>query len=351
MPKDTLVSFIPMESLSNDGGIIEKADKSIAEVIRGGYTYFAEGDILIAKITPCMENGKCAIASGLTNGIGFGSSEFHVFRTNEEVLTKYLFLYLNRPSVRKIAASNMTGASGHRRVPISFYENLSVPLPPLVVQEEVVAECEKVDDEYNTSRMIIEEYRTKITEVFNSLKGVDGAKLENLLVEVKGVKTKIAEDQIMESGMVPVITQESDRLIAGYTDCKEAISDLPIIVFGDHTCAFKYVDFPFVRGADGTQLLKTDEDVIMSRFLCGYLQTLEIEHAGKYERHFKYLKQMRIPVPPLSEQKQIVAEVSSYEAEITKAQAVMDSASARKQAILQKHGIILSSPDVSSSNP
>ncbi len=147
----------------------------------------------------------------------------------------------------------------------------------------------------------------------------------------------------MESGTIPVITQESDRLIAGYTDSKEAISDLPVIVFGDHTCVFKYVDFPFVRGADGTQLLKTDESVILSRFLCGYLQTLEIENAGKYERHFKYLKQMKIPIPPLAEQKMIVAEVSSYEAEIAKAQAVMDSVSARKQAILRKYGIILDS--------
>ena len=148
-----------------------------------------------------------------------------------------------------------------------------------------------------------------------------------------------------------MVTQESDRLISGYTDSKEAILDLPIIVFGDHTCVFKYVDFPFVRGADGTQLLKTDESVIMSRFLCGYLQTLEIENAGKYERHFKYLKQMKIPVPPLPEQKKIVTEISSYEAEIAKAQAVMDSAPSRKQAILSKYGIILDSINEPSPNP
>lgn len=145
----------------------------------------------------------------------------------------------------------------------------------------------------------------------------------------------------MKSGEIPVITQESDRMVAGYTSGQEAITDLPLIVFGDHTCAFKYVDFPFVRGADGTQLLKTDESKVLMRYLCGYLQTRELVNAGKYERHFKYLKQMKIPVPPLEEQKRIVEELSGYESEIAKAQAIMASAPARKQEILRKYGVIV----------
>lgn len=153
--------------------------------------------------------------------------------------------------------------------------------------------------------------------------------------------TKIPENQILEKGSVPVVTQESDRLIAGFSNSTAVITDLPIIVFGDHTCAFKYVDFPFVRGADGTQLIKTDENVVLMRFLCGYLQTQEIENSGRYERHFKYLKQMNIPVPPLAEQKKIVAKVEGYEAEIAKARAVMVAASAKKQAILKSYGIVL----------
>lgn len=165
-------------------------------------------------------------------------------------------------------------------------------------------------------------------------------KLFDLLVPIGSGKAKIQEDQILEKGTFPVITQESDRLIAGYTDVPDAITDLPLIVFGDHTCVFKYVDFPFVRGADGVQLLKADESKILMRYLCGYLQTQSIENMGKYERHFKYLKQMLIPVPPLSEQKKIVAEVVKYESEIAKAKEVMDSAPVRKQAILRKYGVI-----------
>ena len=73
-----MVSFIEMASVSDEGYISEKVDRPLGEVLKGSYTYFSEGDIIIAKITPCMENGKCAIARNLTNHIGFGSSEFHV---------------------------------------------------------------------------------------------------------------------------------------------------------------------------------------------------------------------------------------------------------------------------------
>ena len=168
-----MISFVPMEAVSDEGFIADKRDRKLSEVRKGGYTYFAEGDIIIAKITPCMENGKCALATGLTNKIAFGSSEFHVFRADEtRILSAFMFIYLNQPFVRKAAESNMTGASGHRRVPISFYEHLNIPCPPLAIQKKVVAECGKVDEEYNTSRMTVEEYRAKIADVFARLKVV-----------------------------------------------------------------------------------------------------------------------------------------------------------------------------------
>lgn len=140
--KDTLVSFVEMAAVSNDGYIESKLDKPLSEMKKGSYTYFAEEDIIIAKITPCMENGKCAIATGLTNKIGFGSSEFHVLRCSDQILNKYLFGYLNREPIRQMAVKRMTGASGHRRVPISFYKNLEIPVPSLSEQQRVVEEVE-----------------------------------------------------------------------------------------------------------------------------------------------------------------------------------------------------------------
>ncbi len=143
--KDMLISFIEMANISNEGYILNRIDRKLSDVRNGSYTYFVENDIILAKITPCMENGKCAVASGLTNNVGMGSSEFHVFRCCDKINNKYLFTYLNRDIIRKEAEQNMTGASGHRRVPITFYENLDIPLPSIEKQQKIVSEIEKYE--------------------------------------------------------------------------------------------------------------------------------------------------------------------------------------------------------------
>lgn len=130
------VTFLSMQNLGN--GFVNERDKGAIKYFKGGYTYFAENDILIAKITPCMEHGKCAIATNLTNKIGFGSTEFNVFRVKDSrFLQEFIFCYLNRDNIRKIAADNMVGTSGRQRVPTAFYENLPIPLFPKPFQLEI----------------------------------------------------------------------------------------------------------------------------------------------------------------------------------------------------------------------
>lgn len=125
-----------MQNLGN--GFINEREKGTIKNFKSGYTYFAENDILIAKITPCMEHGKCAIATNLTNKIGFGSTEFNVFRVKDSrFLQEFIFCYLNRENIRKIAADNMVGTSGRQRVPTAFYENLPIPLFPKPFQLEI----------------------------------------------------------------------------------------------------------------------------------------------------------------------------------------------------------------------
>ncbi len=147
VPNDMLVSFVEMAAVSNDGHIVGAVDRPMIEVRKGGYSYFEENDIIIAKITPCMENGKCAFATGLTNGIGMGSSEFHVFRCGTEILPQYLFGYLNRQVIRQEAEKVMTGSSGHRRVPIGFYKQLLIPLPTLSEQQQIVTFIQEAEDQ------------------------------------------------------------------------------------------------------------------------------------------------------------------------------------------------------------
>lgn len=140
-----IVSFVPMPAVTEHGEIDATAIKEYDEV-KTGFTYFAENDVLFAKITPCMENGKGAVAKGLHNGIGFGSTEFHVLRPISGKTDPYWIYTLTAFSqFRMDAASNMTGSAGQRRVPASFLENYRVSLPPIALQEQFAAFFEQTD--------------------------------------------------------------------------------------------------------------------------------------------------------------------------------------------------------------
>ena len=140
-----MVSFVPMPAVTEHGEIDATAIKEYDEV-KTGFTYFAENDVLFAKITPCMENGKGAVAKGLHNGIGFGSTEFHVLRPISGKTDPYWIYTLTAFSqFRMDAASNMTGSAGQRRVPASFLENFRVSLPPIALQEQFAAFVEQTD--------------------------------------------------------------------------------------------------------------------------------------------------------------------------------------------------------------
>ena len=140
-----MVSFVPMPAVTEHGEIDATAITEYDEV-KTGFTYFAENDVLFAKITPCMENGKGTVAKGLHNGIGFGSTEFHVLRPISGKTDPYWIYTLTAFSQFRIdAASNMTGSAGQRRVPASFLENYRVSLPPIELQEQFAAFVEQTD--------------------------------------------------------------------------------------------------------------------------------------------------------------------------------------------------------------
>ncbi len=136
---DTLVSFVPMAAVDERlGAIAIREDRSIADVSKG-YTPFQDGDVLFAKITPCMENGKVAIARDLTNGMGSGSTEFYVLRPDGKVLGEYIYHFVRQPQFRETAKRNFTGTAGQQRVPKSFMEDVLIPLPPLAEQRRIIS--------------------------------------------------------------------------------------------------------------------------------------------------------------------------------------------------------------------
>ena len=138
--KDTdLTSFIPMEAVDAISGMVPDLQVRTYGVVKKGYTYFAEGDVLFAKITPCMQNGKHTIANGLIGGFGFGTTEFHVLRPNENIISELIWFFIRQPSVLIEATEHFTGAVGQQRVPEDYLANLEIPLPPLPEQRRIAA--------------------------------------------------------------------------------------------------------------------------------------------------------------------------------------------------------------------
>lgn len=139
------VSFVPMTAVSENGAI-KTAEKKTYDEVKVGFTYFAENDVLFAKITPCMENGKGAVAVGLCNGIGFGSTEFHVLRPlNGRSNPYWLYSLISFDTFRKDAAANMTGSAGQRRVPSIFLKKYKITLPPFELQNQFADFVHEVD--------------------------------------------------------------------------------------------------------------------------------------------------------------------------------------------------------------
>jgi type I restriction enzyme S subunit len=157
-----------MEYLGIDEKIlIPKQEKPLAEVA-GSYTYFADGDVLLAKITPCFENGKLGIAANLTNGIGFGSSEYVVFRPGQSVDKEWLYYFLSRESFRTEGAARMSGAVGHKRVSKEFIEAYPIPLPPLLEQQRIVSILDEAFDGIATTKANAEKNLRNARALFES---------------------------------------------------------------------------------------------------------------------------------------------------------------------------------------
>lgn len=165
----TEVSFIPMELIGEKGELDVSIKKPIEEVYNG-YTFFEEGDVVFAKITPCFENGKGAITKNLFNKTGFGTTELHVLRSNKnELNNEYLYLVTTSYFFRKIGESTMYGAGGQKRVPENFVKDFLLPLPSISEQKEILIlvqdelkRLDELDNKIIKSIDLLKEYRSSL---------------------------------------------------------------------------------------------------------------------------------------------------------------------------------------------
>lgn len=144
---DLLVSFVPMPAVEAEIGAVDvSATRKFGEV-KKGYTPFREGDVLFAKITPCMENGKMAVVPALHNDLGFGSTEFHVLRAHPGISPQFVYYFVSSRAFRHVAEHNMSGAVGQRRVTTPYLSACKVPVPPAAEQHRIVAKIEELFSE------------------------------------------------------------------------------------------------------------------------------------------------------------------------------------------------------------
>lgn len=173
---DTQVSFVPMAAVEALTGRLNASAVRPWHQVKKGYTRFQEGDVLFAKITPCMENGKAAISRALVGGVGAGSTEFHVLRPGAALRSEILLHYVLQQGFRKSARAQMTGTAGQLRVPTRFLNEQTIPVAPLPEQQRIVAAIEsyltRLDDIVATLERVqrnLKRYRASVLKA-----GVEG---------------------------------------------------------------------------------------------------------------------------------------------------------------------------------
>ena len=160
--ENTVVSFVPMADLNENEIYFQAKDTKKLSEVTSSYTYFRDNDVLLAKVTPCFENGKAGIARNLVNAIGFGSSEFYVLRADDRILPEWIYISVTTSTFRETAKAQMTGTGGLQRVPRAVVENHQIPVPPIKIQQAIIAEIEAEQALVAANRELITRFEKKI---------------------------------------------------------------------------------------------------------------------------------------------------------------------------------------------
>ena len=330
LPADTLVSFVPMADLGeNRIAFRPKETKRIGD-LGTSYTYFANGDVLVAKVTPCFENGKAGIARELTNGIGFGSSEYYVLRSSDRVLPEFIYFCVTHALFRKPAIEQMTGTGGLQRVPKGFVESFEIPLPPLEVQQEIVAEIEGYQKVIDGARAVLDHYRPHIpihpdwpmAAVGDIVEFVSGLTVSIPEVEAEGGTPILAINNVTEDGTLTLdglrwikpptktlnYVQKGDLLFNWRNGSKHLVGKTARF---DLDGQYLFASFllgirPHPNQVDSSYLWHT---LNIYRREGRYLQFMRQNVNGLFNR--EELRMVEIPLPPLATQQQIVSEIES----------------------------------------
>ena len=316
---NTRISFVPMADINENCIAFQPNEEKRLSEVSASYTYFEDNDVLLAKVTPCFENGKAGIARGLLNGIGFGSSEFYVLRSSAQVLPEWIYFCVMHPFFRDAAIAQMTGTGGLQRVPRDYVENFQIPMPPLEVQQEIVAEIEGYQKVIDGARAVLDNYRPHVpihpewpmVELGKVARLINGRayKQEELLTEGPTPVLRVGNFFSNRSWYYSDLELEEDKycnpgdlLYAWSASFGPRIWDGPRAIYHYHIWKIETsneVDKKFL-----SYLLEADSEKIKSEG-----NGIAMVHATKGG-----MEQRKFPIPPLETQQAIVAEIEAEQA-------------------------------------
>ena len=368
---DTEVSFIPMTKVGEHGEFDASEIKNYSEV-KKGFTNFQNGDILFAKITPCMENGKGAIAHNMKNGIGFGSTEFHVLRPDTDKITSEWLYYLTTwKTFRKEAEKNMTGSAGQKRVPKTFLENYVVNLPDIDTQKSENKILRKVDDLIFLRKQQLvkldELVKARFVEMFgdvllNSMQWPEKT-LENMADIVSGITKgrKTAEADLQEVPYMAVSNVKDGYI--DWTTVKTILAtrreieqyrlmpdDILMTEGGDPDKVGRgaIIKMPLKNSIHQNHIFRVrlNEQEILPDFLAEYLQHQKAKRyflgcakqtTGIASINMRQIKALPTLVPPLSLQNQFAAFVERVDKQKQTVQQSLEKLELMKKALMQEY--------------
>lgn len=374
---DLKISFVPMPAIQAGNGAIDVTDTRQFGEVRKGYTAFREGDVLFAKITPCMENGKMAVVPALKNGLGFGSTEFHVLRAAKGISVGYVYYYVSSKHFRVNAEHNMTGAVGQRRVPAPYLSQRPIPIAPEREQQRIVAQIEELFSELDKC---IESLKTARAQLIVYRQAVLKHAFEGkLTADWRGMRSAIPWTQATIGSVLSFLTsgsrgwakyyaEDGDKFIRAQNlkyDCLDladlAFVDLPDksegmrtrVQIGDLLITITGANVTktaFVASDIGTAYVS--QHVALARpvagsnteFLYWYLVseaagrkqlTASAYGAGKPGLNLENIRSLTVPLPSADEQTEIVTRINAILSIERNVRAQIDCQLARSDALRQ----------------
>jgi len=346
------IPFLRVNNLSFDGVLNDRSDfifvspESHNKFLSRSKAY--PGDILMNIVGPPL--GKTALLDEKYEEYNMNQA-IVFYRLRSELLhAGYFIAFLNSANAQDWLQSRSKKTSGQQNLTIEICKQLPVPVPPLPEQKKIAQILSTWDKAITTTeKLLANSERQKKALMQQLLTGkkrlMDGngdrfkggrkfLKFDEVFVVLNRKSTQIKSSEYLERGAVPVVDQ-GQKLIAGYCNNKEVYSDIPVIVFGDHTRCLKWIDFEFCPGADGTQVINT-KTIIHNKFGYYLLLNTDIPNLG-YSRHMKELKEKEFKFPlEIEEQQKIAAVLSASDQEISVIQKNLEALKNEKKSLMQQ---------------